>query len=500
MPYQPFKTKQGDRDPKSHAITGLSVYPLYQSVRMSVVVPFSPASLSPSLWVDAQNPASYALSGTTVTSIKDLSPNNYNLGSTTGGQWQVQPNLNGYNCFYNSNQSSGASLGKNASIALGTQVTAFMVNRNAGSGGYYGDMFDGVGSGNRFFFFGPTYYYNPVPGSASISASSGVKPSSIANIWTIASDVTTGSTTTTGYVDTTAYGGVATGAVSGGFTGLTIGCRYTLSAENWCGAIGELILYPYILSDTQRNQVISYLTAKWSIVPYVPPVNPFPATPYIWVDAQNTSSYVLSSGTAIANLIDLSPATNSLGTTSGSGWQLASSGINGHPTFQNWNGANAPAAQGRLGITNTSLGTSFTIFLVIQDRAQGGGTYYGDLIDGITTSPRPFMFGPNYFYNPVPGSAFSSSSNMNTASVWCVTSVTTGSGAATGYINGVVYGGPVAEGFVANFGSITIGSRWTNTAETWGGDIGEIAIFKSILNPTDIGTVTTYLKTKWSIP
>jgi hypothetical protein len=92
--------------------------------------PFYLASLA--LWIDAQNPNSYTKTGTTLTSIKDLGPNNIQITGTTGTTIGATLFNTSYPSFYSV---ASATLGITATntFSLPQPISMFIVGLVAGS-------------------------------------------------------------------------------------------------------------------------------------------------------------------------------------------------------------------------------------------------------------------------------------------------------------------------------------------------------------------------------
>jgi hypothetical protein len=225
------------------------------------------------LWLDAADGSSITTSSSTVTSIRDKSPNATVLTSPAGFTWPNNTFNGSYPSFYNTN-ATGGRLGYNSSFSLGSRVTLFIVGQltdpNAGDKFFaFTDGYTSSAGSSRFVMFASPYYGY----SYSYGFGSGVSGQiSIVNsymtvpyVWTITFDTSTASSISAHYFNGTLIGSGTTGVAIPSYTGITVGQRYTQSAESVVGHISEMLIYNTALTTGQRQAVEGYLAGKWRI-------------------------------------------------------------------------------------------------------------------------------------------------------------------------------------------------------------------------------------------
>jgi len=142
--------------------------------------------------------------------------------------------------------------------------------------------------------------------------------------------------------------------------------------EQYC----EIIIYNRVLTDSEINQVTTYLSNKWTI-----PVSPIVSTNlYLYLDAGNTASYP-GTGTAWN---DLSGRGNNLTLTNGPVW---SSSDGGYFTFD---GTNDYVSNWTYGFT--FAGSEFTYQAVL---AYSGKTAYNNIFDTFNSDDPMMWVDPN---------------------------------------------------------------------------------------------------------
>ena len=225
-----------------------------------------PLQYSPSIWLDATDAGSITVSGGRVTVWADKSGAGRNVtngaasGPTTGTN-----TIGGKNALYFAGAQYLASASTTEFIGATNQVfSAFMVcYTNTGSTVLL--SLDNV-AGNRM-----PQIISPVGGTSFYSAR--IIPTAVSD--TSAATITANTPFIPTAVLSTTYIEARINGVTNGSTALS-GNTASLSSPLWVGdfqnggyglidAIGEVIIYPTVLTNTQMNAVGNYLAAKWSI-------------------------------------------------------------------------------------------------------------------------------------------------------------------------------------------------------------------------------------------
>ena len=312
------------------------------------------------------------------------------------------------------------------------------------------------------------------------------------------------------------------------------------SSEVYNGYICEIVYYNQKLSDTQRQQVESYLAQKWGLKASLSIGHPgLTTTVYqssylktagvktniarmtqfytaftprqiggciLWLDAADAST-ITTSSTTVTGITDKSTRATVL--TSPAGFTYPNNTFNGsYPSFYNTN-----ASGGRLGYnTSFSLGSQNTIFIVGQLTSPSVGNQFFDFIDGYGSSSRFFLFSsPNYLNNYVYGTNGSTSGQVSGAVTtaqmtapfcWSVAFDTSTTISSTlQYVNGtqLVESPSTLGAAIASYTGIIIGQRYTQSSESVVGHICEFIIYNSVLSLTQRQQVESYLAQKWGL-
>lgn len=208
------------------------------------------------IWIDAMDGSTLTLSGTTVTSIRDKSPNQYLFSNATGYIWNGSTKFNGsYPSFYNGSLSQSANLGNNTSVVIPQPMTIFHVAAkiNATISAY---IFDSANVNNRVAILGRALYGGGsyvLEGTATL-AGTNFQMTSYANR-------NSSSILMNGTVNITSTTDIGPSVL----TTMLLGNRFSLN-ENWDGHFCELLIFNGIVSDQQRGIIEGYLARKWGIV------------------------------------------------------------------------------------------------------------------------------------------------------------------------------------------------------------------------------------------
>lgn len=265
-------------------------------------IPWSPAALSPALWIDASDPSTITLVDSKISEIRDKSGNGIYGAQGTA---TARPTLTTVN---------------------GKQAMLF-------SGGQYLDLSVDVPLEANHFFI--AVYTRPSVGIHSVVLSAGLNSATVAAYpiyWYadnsiyfqcgITAGKRTSPTTETGTAmhavqrlgsliqyafsaDNVMYGLVAHSPVTGSMYS-RIGARYLPSNEYMTGAICEFLLINKVLSQEERNALAGYLAHRWrptTSLPathkYIsaPPIKPVRSIASAWTPRElNTALWLDSSG------------------------------------------------------------------------------------------------------------------------------------------------------------------------------------------------------------
>lgn len=256
--------------PRSRTVQPISLPLPFPRVPYATSRLFNPTSIPGcSLWLDAADPGTVTVSGSTVTGVLDKSSSNVTLSNSSGFTY---PNntFNGRrpSFFVTGGGNSGGGtqrLGVNSAFALPTPFTVSFVCQHVGAANY-GYILDSgpSGSGRPYILDGAAgpRFETPV-GSGGLLTTSPLLTSIIFGSSAVAfqngvQQFTGSATFTTG--------------------GITIGNRFTLN-ESWPGHICELILHNTALTSFQRQQVEGYLAWKWGLQGTLPSNHPYKLFP-----------------------------------------------------------------------------------------------------------------------------------------------------------------------------------------------------------------------------
>ena len=277
------------------------------------LIKFSPLNISNcKLWIDASDSSSFTKSGSSITAVTDKSGNSVSLGSSSGYSYVSNFNTS-YPSFYQPTSYGSGLIGSNSSFTVAQPFTLFFVGRTLSNIGFVMDEPNNrvgismqavpngyqIGQSGSYMTGDATTFYSPMVLTCIFNG---------------------GSSTirTNGSV-------LATGNMGGsGFTGtIVVGARYS-STNAWNGYFSEYLIYSGALSSNQIQQMESYLSSKWGITisNYLAPPSSHPFTKLppstaafnpktisgisLWLDAADTSTITLSSGSNISQWNDKS--------------------------------------------------------------------------------------------------------------------------------------------------------------------------------------------------
>lgn len=238
---------------------------------------FNPASISGcQLWLDAGDPTSFSLNGSTITQWRDKSGNGRNATASGGPVLQLN-SINGLpSIFYDG--IAGGTFSGSISITT-TSIFAFAV--------FVSNM-TGSSEGMRIISFSG-------PGCSDWNCSTTViaflYDTNRIQTWRNSSTTTNltcpaqGSTilTTTYYDGSTAYnslfGGTSASAIGSSGSFNISNYAMTFGNVNMKGNLGEVIIYNSVLTTNQRQQIEGYLAWKWGVLSSLPANHPYRVQP-----------------------------------------------------------------------------------------------------------------------------------------------------------------------------------------------------------------------------
>lgn len=483
---------------------------------------FDPMSVTGcKLWIDAADASSVTTSSSTVTAIRDKSPNATVLTSPAGFTWPNNTFNGSYPSFYNTN-TTGGRLGYNSSLSLGSQVTVFIVGHltSPSAGNVFFDFIDGytssAGSSRFFLFASPqnntSYFYalgSGGSGQVSLTNTSMGSPF----IWTITCDTSTSSSLSTQYVNGTILGSATNGVAISSYTGITVGQRYTQSSESVVGHIGEMLIYNNALSTSQRQSIEGYLAKKWGItlVDFSP--LSIQASCSLWLDASDTTTYTVSSGLLNSAWTDKSGTGNHAILASGTATATypAYSNIMGIPAF-NFASNTGAGTTGLMKTTNNVPAANIAFFMVAMFTGAPGaasGGYAQLFMDNYAGQRQCFVNSsavfPCYVFFEANSSYYyyqQSLSVTNSNIPFLIEAVFGATGSSTNYVYG---NGNASVGNPQNTNSAGA-SQWfigggNGGGQPFNGCIGELIMYSNSQNLTTAmrQQIESYLMQKWGI-
>ena len=504
---------------------------------MSTIVqlPFSavdPRYVTPcSLWLDAADPQTITLNGSTVSSWSDKSGNGYNATQATSAN---QPT-------YDSTSKSLVFNGTTTFLSVNAPnilrnvpgATVFIVRK-------YTNITDAntiafavsTGVGNARTVIGQSVGQSRT-GGRRLDADSYVNSThSVTTVltlecfvqdWANASWIVyeQGTTATTALSGTITAGNSSDTASS---TGVFVGINASGNTQYLNGNIYELIVYPSALSPMQRQVIEGYLASKWGLLSNTPISHPYrrgiamrPFQPpdigrnlALWLDAADQSTLTLSSTNVTAWRDKSSNAYSFTGA------------VGGYPTYSNTLGG-LPVVSTATGqrLSNTAWRTpsaAATMFVVMRPGtlANNASCFLTDYPSGQVGFKTYYSYAnqAGYYYyfqmfgaqNSSSGAFLFQSSLSNSAAFVPTTTVLITANIQGGPAHYVRYNGTQTAGNILNDArSIVAASNVTlavagalDTASS-GYDLAEFIIYDGTMTTAQIKQVEGYLATKWRV-
>ena len=505
---------------------------------MRRIAPFSPTQVSGcQLWLDAADPATISLSGSTLTQWNDKSGNANNT-NTVGGSPSYASN------FVTFNGTSGYVVGPYVNATQ--YLTAFVVGSVNFSLGTYGNYYRllSVGSTAANDYNTASYaavilhnpnttqiggYRNSQTNYVSVTTNTNflvMNQYDGTNATLYLNGVAQTPVSSTGSFNTSSYSiGRDVGNTDGGGS-------YTY----WPGTVGEVIIYNLVLTNAQRQNIESYLAQKWGLKGNLPNGHPgftsvlYPSsrvqslTPMtyvstftptevagcsLWLDGSDASTITQSSG-SVSQWNDKS----------GNAYNFTQGSAGNRPTFVSGatNGLSllrfSGSGQYLGGGTTLNVGTSdLAIFAVckyaanaqVSDNGSQGTYVFAKSLYGPANNRIFFglsAMGVSAYFN---GSSYESSFS----SYHCVNFVTArASGYTTSYANGTQFaqitGGVDNSSWTSSYNMVVGGYNDPNGNLAFNGlymngDICEIIIYIASITNTQRQTIEGYLMWKWGL-
>jgi hypothetical protein len=456
-------------------------------------VPFSPLDLSPVLWLDASDTSTISETAGAVDTWSDKSGNGNDVTEATGS---YQPTtgastLNGLNVI----DFPSSSLG-NASFAVSQPFTVFLVSEPDGNHNS-SFLFDEINLTTRVTM-NHISGINTVRIDAGTTLDSGVVLSAAtATLYR----ATFNSTSSSIFVDgsSVASGDAGTNDLD---SGIRIGSGWNKN-NGYPGAIAEIIFVNGTLSAQQISDTEAYLADKWGLTP--PPFSPLDLSPAVWLDASDTGTITLASGSSVSNWADKS----------GNGYDMGQlTAINqpdsGTRTLNSLNVLDFDGSNHFLdGGDVLDLGTnSVSTFAVIQFDTTGQGAPYGKHIAGSTDGRygllRDSGLLSSVYDQDVGSTGTATVANTSTAVMLVSTIVDRNGASSTNKIR--IDGAEVASKSFTDPGTSwdtnapwRVGRYGTNTSWDFDGVVAEVVLLSRTATAQEITDTETYLANKWGI-
>lgn len=243
---------------------------------------FSPASITGlNVWLDAQQVAKVILTNDQVSGWNDSSSaiNNF-TASATGIINYSQPGINGRPALnFTTSHPTSTYLTKTMNITPSDQLSLFMILSQTNPGNTNSELFYTRNGFVNFDLFNNT---NPgQTGNLSLNARSTTQQNTGVDIITTPASISIISVALNTTVGSIYVNGSSTSVANTSFTGTNLNAAFdwTISGGDFKGYIGEVITYPSVLSDTDRQKIEGYLAWKWGLQASLPAGHPYKSAP-----------------------------------------------------------------------------------------------------------------------------------------------------------------------------------------------------------------------------
>ena len=254
---------------KNTPVYALQPFPLVPRVVAMTNKYFNPNSIPGcSLWLDAADSSTVAVTGNTVTRVLDKSSSNITLSNASGFTYPNNTfNGNKPSFFVTGGGNSGGGtqrLGVNSAFAVATSFTVSFVCQHVGAANY-GYILDSASGAGRPYILDAT---------AGPRLETSVGSGGLLTTSPLLTNIIFGPSAIAFQNGTQQFTGSATFTTGG----ITVGNRFTLN-ESWPGHICEVILHNTALTTDQRQQVEGYLAWKWGLQGSLPSSHPYKLFP-----------------------------------------------------------------------------------------------------------------------------------------------------------------------------------------------------------------------------
>jgi hypothetical protein len=250
---------------------------------------WTPAQLSPAVWLDASDSATVQVSGSAVTQWSDKSGNNRHYTQTDSTrrptyETAVRNGLNAVRIINGPNNGPTRQFLESAIAFSGTQISLFSVHLNdseSNSSNRYGRLFSFAPAGELDFnnASGLILTYGATSGIALYRANVTIATTAaIDNQWCFVSaerNQTTGRVSLNG---NTFVAGTTSGA-SQGITRARIGNDFAVQDSGMYGWAAEKVIVFGALSDADWQRLQGYAAHKWGLAASLPAGHPYKTTP-----------------------------------------------------------------------------------------------------------------------------------------------------------------------------------------------------------------------------
>ena len=430
----------GASDPSS-AITAAPIPSTFDPTQISGLV----------LWLDGQNTENVLLASGQVSGWDDSSSgaNDFTVSPTGVITYDFPSNINGRPAL-NFTTSGGTYLHKESfNITPGSnQITVFLIVNQTATGTGNSELFFTRNDYSYFDIFSNTN----TTGLLSINARNDTQRSSGQDIITTPSTIAIISVTLSATAGYMYLNGTVTNVNNTAFTGLSLDAAldWSVSGGAFKGYIGEVVVYPSVLSSDDRQKVEGYLAWKWGLQANLPDANPWKTTPPTdeTPPGAPTLTYILG-GDTVAYVY------YTAGTGTPTNYQLTK---DVGTTYANFNPVDIISPNTVSGLTNSVSAT-------LQLRAYNGGGY-SSISNGLSVTPASASAPTEYLlFDPNDSSCYSGSGSTvnNIGSYGALAGTISG---AVSYITGTGITAKVFNftGGYINFGAFDFTSTFSVTA------------------------------------
>ena len=483
------------------SVIGVSVSPESVSVDLDINLPvsyvkvltlprsFSPLSLSPVAWYDASDTSTITESGGTVSQLDDKSGNGNNLTQATEANKPTTGTrtLNGLNVLdCDGLDGLQVDFGVDYSQPNTIFVVAQLDDLDSAQ-----TFFDGISGTKRHI--GQMYYNAVWRMDAGVSLNGGTSDTNAHLLRFVYN-----TTSSTLHVDgvSTLSGNAGTNVLDG----FTFGSNYLFNF-GVDGVIAEAIVVDGTLTAQQITDTETYLADKWGIDTF----SPADLSPALWLDASDTSTITISTGSSVSNWADKS----------GNGYDMEQLTSTNQPDSgtRTLNGLNVIDFDGSNHFLDggdiLDLGTdAFSSFAVIQFDDTGKGSPYGKHIAGSTDGRYGLLRDSGSLtamYDSNPGNTSSASVANTSTNVMLVSTILNRDGAFSTHKLRIDGTEEASVSFTDPGTSWDTSAPWRvgrygiSTNWDFDGVVAEIVMLPRTATIQEVSQIEFYLADKWGI-